>query len=88
MDLTEKDPRDEALDLVAEFINQLGHVGIDNQIRSWSQTQVPYKKILEHPAFVAAEKRRKDQFWARLDAVARQVDAWPDWMKPAELRGR
>lgn len=86
MEQTEKDPRDEALDLVAEFINQLGHVGIDERVRSWRQTHEPYKKLLEHPAFIAADKRRKDKFWQRIEAAAKQVDSWPNWMKPTGLR--
>jgi hypothetical protein len=41
----------------------------------------PMRKAFKHPALMAAEERRKEEYWQRLERVAKRVESWPAWMK-------
>jgi hypothetical protein len=78
----------EALDIVAELIDQMGHTGAMDDVRRWEQTRRWYLKLVEHPAYKAAEERRRKRYWDHLDRVARRVESWPAWMKGSPTNSR
>lgn len=53
------------MDLVANFIDQLGHVGVMDDLWRHQQVVRYLKPLLDHPLYKAAEQRRRDRFWAR-----------------------
>lgn len=77
---------DEALDIVAELIHQLGHIGCTEHIYQMEQTKRHYLPLMEHPAFKAAEERRRQRYWKIIERAAKEVDSWPDWKKGVPMK--
>lgn len=56
----DEDKTDDALDIVAELIHQMGRIDVLRPINCKEKTQRPYLKLLDHPAYKAALERRKN----------------------------
>ena len=72
---------DEALDIVAELIGQMGHTGAIDKVRYSEQTNRWLTKLEQHPSFRAAKARKSQRFWGIIGHAAKEVESWPDWMK-------
>jgi predicted CoA-binding protein len=54
---------DEALDIVAMIIDQMGHTQTIDDVRRNQQTNVWLQKLYEHPSYKAAVARKIKRHW-------------------------
>jgi len=73
----------EALDIVAKWIENLCHCGIIDEVlyKHGEQTKRDYLKLVEHPAYKNAIDRKRQKYWQHLERASREVDSWPEWKK-------